>query len=222
MKYETYRKRLERAAQNAIAVYGDDLSEATNSIVTIVYGNAKLMAALLSATPEQVERAARKYIEGLSHSATEGQSIHDQSLDSDSAGQVTSDSQRIDDPARTNADGSQIGCGSRASADLPSAPSYMRAAAESLRTIFDERIQATTDMTWGDITKRALMNLKIRNAYTRELAEELDKVSWPDLDTPLREFASEREVENIKNRAEGARSAAIAAVKQQEALSYGL
>lgn len=96
----------------------------------------------------------------------------------------------------------------------PSRSISTSAAKSVLRSsVFDKRIVETFDHRWGDITQHDFLNLRIKNAFSKEVERGLESVQWPDMTTPLRQFCTEQQVQNIAERADRARQQALTAVK---------
>ncbi len=103
------------------------------------------------------------------------------------------------------------------SSDRPTAPSTKisrKAAVMATQTgLWNERVAASFEMRIGDITQYDFLNLTIQNEVSTVWKKGLSKVIWPDMHTPLKEFANKKEIRKIRDDAIAALEAALKAVK---------
>jgi hypothetical protein len=229
----TNRARLIVAAEQALRASRWDPEAALGKLITEVNSDARLLRGLHEITEADSRALASALLsqlaadakgpkrEGVSQNLYESHTAvdrpHPAPSTSSRASQLNRDVQATRD--RPAADPSSGGVrhlrnASHADLDRPSRSISTSAAKAVLRSsVFDKRIVETFDHRWGDITQHDYLNLRIKNAFSKEVERGLEKINWPDMNTPLREFCTEKQVQDIAERADRARQQALTAVK---------
>lgn len=229
----TNRARLIVAAEQALRASKWDPEIAIGKLIAEVNSDARLLRGLHEITESDSRALASALLsqlaadakglkrEGASHSGLVSHDADDRLHPAPSTSSRASHATGVRHvfPDRPAADPSSGGVrhlrnASHADLDRPSRSISTSAAKAVLKSsVFDKRIVETFDHRWGDITQHDYLNLRIKNAFSKEVERGLEKINWPDMNTPLREFCTEKQVQDIAERADRARQQALTAVK---------
>lgn len=218
--------RLEQAAERARRLAPKDDAAQLRMMLASVMSDSIQLAALLNVSRKEIEQYCRDYLREGSHFAIDSHGSVDPPSRTLSTGgeshcvhegQIQNDLPA--DPSKGLGASHRTG-ESQLSRDRPSVPTSKissRAAVSAMSSIFDERIHATTDIRWGDITRTDFFNLKIRNAFTatieRELAPLIERA--PKDDAPLRDYIGVAELKRVRDLAVSARTKAMLSAKRE-------
>ncbi len=227
------RARIMRAAESVLRGAKWQLAGAVGRLLREVNADAKLLRGLHGISEQATRDAASALLaqmisdrngptqEAASQSATASE------VTCDRRSPAPSDSSRashvgierlevIDRPAAPVSKGGarQTGVVSQSTCDRPSR-SISKPSAVSFATssVMNERVSASYEFRWGDITQSDFLNLRVKNAFAKEVERGLENLKWPDMNTPARKFVAEPEMRVIVERANKARDAAAAAVR---------
>jgi len=82
------------------------------------------------------------------------------------------------------------------------------------RGFWGERISDSLEITVGDICQYDFYNLRIQNSWRKVWEEGLADQQWPDMWTPLKDFADPKVIKAIKEKADKVRVATLSATKR--------
>lgn len=227
------RARVLRAAESVLRGAKWQLAAAVERLLREVNADVKLLRGLHGIAESASRDAASALLaqliqdrkgptqETASRARTESQNIGDRRSpapsDSSRASPVSHASRScFDRPAAPVSAGgaSQVRIEGQCAIDRPSRSiSSASAVAFATSSVMNERVSQSYEFLWGDITQRDFLNLRVKNAFAKEVERGLEKLKWPDMDTPARTFASEPEMRAIAERASKARDAAASAVR---------
>jgi len=89
------------------------------------------------------------------------------------------------------------------------------AARSVARSVFDERVMANFNKTYGEITQYDYLNLCVVSGVTSTLKKHLDKVRWRGLHVPLKDFADPAVIAAARDEVESVKQASSQAVKRR-------
>ena len=225
--------RLRRVAEQLVRVAGGDRKRAIDDLYNLATSNVAVLVALIG--DERIRSAVDEYLDAMMDEQTGGDASHvldesQGSIDGVTPSQNGSDASQNSPESQILRDGvtstSLVGGPRRRRSEIPrpidrpAPPSTQisRVAARKVARggLWGERVAESFEMQIGDIRQYDLLNLRIQNAFSTAWLKGLEKVEFPDMWTPLKDFADEAVIRKIRDDAIAARDAACHAAKQKQ------